>query len=152
MMQEHSGFGSLVRDISKLARRRFDRKASEVGLTQAQCIVINHLAEHEGINQASLAEMMNIEPITLVGLIDRLERAGLVERRNASNDRRVRLLYLTKQARPLLEKMNAIQNQLGKEAFAGFSIQDQRHTIDLLEKIRSNLAANKQIFMKKNKR
>ncbi len=136
---ENGSFGALVRDVSRLIRKRFERKATSVGLTQSQWSVISTLMQHEGINQASLAELMEIEPITLVGLLDRLERAGWVERRHDPSDRRVRLLYLTRQVDPVLEKMESIKSEVRKEVFAGVSAQDQRHLLQVLQQIRGNL-------------
>jgi DNA-binding MarR family transcriptional regulator len=144
--QENAGFGFLIRDVSKLIRRRFEKKATKLGLTQAQWSVISHLLCHEGINQATLAEMMDIEPITLVGLLDRLEYAGWVERRPDPTDRRARLLYLTKQAHPIVAKMEAIKAQVRKEAFAGVPPQEERQIIQTLQRIRSNLTARGELF------
>src|SRR5207237_4472081 len=90
--------GFLSHGIARLIRKRFDQRARGLGLTRAQWQVLAHLARHEGINQAGLAEILEIEPITLGRLIDRMEEAGWVERRQHPSDRRARQLYLTAQA------------------------------------------------------
>jgi MarR family transcriptional regulator for hemolysin len=136
---ENATFGLLIRDVSRLVRRRFERKASKVGLTQAQWAVIYGIAHSEGINQATLADMLDMEPIALVGLLDKLERSKLVERRPDPSDRRARLLYLTAQARPLLKKINAIRSELKREAFAGIPPQRQEQIMSLLQQVKSNL-------------
>jgi MarR family transcriptional regulator for hemolysin len=139
-VKESAGFGSLVRDVSKLVRKCFEQKSANHGLTQAQWMAINHLIYNEGINQKTLAEMMEIEPITLTGLIDRLEHAGWVERRHDASDRRVRLLYLTKQAHPILEQMNEIKMQVREKAFVGISPKEQQKIMKILRNVRDNLA------------
>jgi DNA-binding MarR family transcriptional regulator len=101
-------FGFVLNDIARLMRKRFDQRARGLGLTRAQWRVLAHLARHEGINQAGLAEILEIEPITVGRLIDRMEEAGWVERRPKPNDRRVRLLYLTDKAWPVFARMRAI--------------------------------------------
>jgi len=137
--EESAHFGALVRDVSKLIRRRFEKKALKLGLTQAQWAALSHLMHHEGINQATLAEMMDIEPITLVGLLDRLERGGWVERRHDPADRRARLLYLTKRAHRIIGSVELIKTQVGKEAFAGVPARDQKQIINILQRVRENL-------------
>lgn len=139
------GFGPLVHDIAKLVRRQFEKKAGKLGLTQSQWTVISHLMQEEGINQATLAERMDIEPISLVGLLDRLEQAGWVERRPDPNDRRARKLYLTKQAQPVLQKMETIRSDVRKDAFAGIASQDQKQLIDILHKVKENLQQSSKI-------
>ena len=100
--------GFLLHDVSRLLRRRFDGRARTIGLTRAQWSVLAHLSRYEGINQTALADILEIEPITLVRQLDRLEAAGWIERRLDPQDRRVRLLYLTDRGRPILERMHEL--------------------------------------------
>src|SRR5258706_7147782 len=93
-----SSFGFLLHDIARLMRKRFDQRARSLNLTRAQWQVLAHLARHEGINQAGLAEILEIEPITLRRLIDRIAESGSVERRTHPSDPRGRPLYLTAKA------------------------------------------------------
>src|SRR5215471_6987050 len=97
--------GFLLHEVSRLLRRRLDGRARTLGLTRAQWSVLAHLSRYEGINQTALADILEIEPITLVHQLDRLEAAGWIERRLDANDRRVRLLYLTALGRQILGKM-----------------------------------------------
>ena len=100
--------GFLLHDAARLLRKRFDQKARHLGLTRAQWQVLAHVARNEGLHQGALAEILELEPITLVRLIDRLEAAGMVERRAHATDRRLKLLHLTDKARPVLETMRAL--------------------------------------------
>jgi len=142
-MKNHSSeqptFGLLIRDVSRLIRRRFERKAGKVGLTQSQWAVIHSLAQNEGVNQAAIAEILDIEPITLVGLLDKLEKAGFVERRPDPSDRRARLLYLTSHAKPLIKEIEVIRTEVGNEAFAGIPQPQQELIMVLLQQVRNNL-------------
>ena len=90
-----SNFGFLLHDISRLLRKRFDRRARDLGLTKSQWIVMAHLARHEGIKQSGLAEILEIEPITLARHLDRLGETGWIERRADPADRRVWRLVRT---------------------------------------------------------
>ena len=81
-------FGFLLHDIARLMRKRFDARARESGLTRAQWQVLAFLRVREGVNQAALAEALDLEPITVGRLIDRMEEAGWVERRPDAGDRR----------------------------------------------------------------
>src|SRR5258708_25213691 len=71
-------FGVLLHDIARLLRKRYEQRARPLGLTRAQWQVLAHLQRHEGINQSGLAELLEIEPITIARLVDRMEEAGLV--------------------------------------------------------------------------
>jgi MarR family transcriptional regulator, transcriptional regulator for hemolysin len=73
--------GFILHDAARLLRKRFEQKARGLGLTRSQWQVLAHLARHEGIHQGALAEILELEPITLVRILDRLQAAGLIERR-----------------------------------------------------------------------
>ncbi len=139
-MAETLGF--VMKDISRLMRRRFDARAREIGVTRAQWHTLFVLLRNEGINQGGLAEQMEIEPITACRMIDRLEDAGLVERRHDPGDRRVRLIYLTEAARPLIERLEVIGGQVTESALAGVSPEEREQLDAILGKIRANLAPN----------
>jgi DNA-binding MarR family transcriptional regulator len=133
--------GFVLHDVARFLRRRFEQRAREadLGLTRAQWSVLAHLARQEGINQAALAQIMEIEPITLVRLLDRLQAAGLVERRPDPADRRARVLYLTPAARPLLERIWALAAAVREEAMAGLPDAERDQLIGMLLKIKGNL-------------
>jgi MarR family transcriptional regulator for hemolysin len=133
--------GFLLHDVARLLRKRFEQKARVLGLTRSQWQVLAHLARNEGIHQGALAEILEIEPITLVRILDRLQAAGLIERRHHATDRRVRLLYLTEQAHPILETMRALGAETRNEALARVSDEDRERLIEILLVMRANLAA-----------
>jgi len=133
-------FGFLLHDTARLMRRDFERRSRSSGLTRAQWAVLAYLARSEGTSQAALAEMLDIEPITLVRLLDRLESAGWVERRADPTDRRVRRLYLTETARPLMEQFQELAAATREAALGGLSEGERAHLTDLLMKVRNNLS------------
>src|SRR5947207_15571905 len=112
--------GLVLHDVARFLRKRFEQRAREADLplTRAQWSVLAHLARQEGINQAALAQILEIEPITLVRLLDRLQAAGLVERRPDPNDRRARVLFLTAAAHPLLDRIWTLAAEVRQDAMA----------------------------------
>jgi MarR family transcriptional regulator, transcriptional regulator for hemolysin len=133
-------FGFLLHDIARLLRKRFDQRARALGLSRSQWQVLVHLERHEGINQSGLAEILEIENITLGRLIDRLEEAGWVERRPDRKDRRVRLLYTTKKVAPVMESMHKLAEATRNEALAGLAPEQRDALLDALVHVRGNLS------------
>jgi DNA-binding MarR family transcriptional regulator len=138
-MTESLGF--LLSDVSRLMRRRFDERARQVGATRAQWRTLITLSRNEGINQGGLAELLEVEPITLCRMIDRLEESGLVERRRDPADRRAWLLFLTAKSRPLLEDLKEVAEDMIEQALAGIGDGDRERLTGLLDIIRANLIA-----------
>ena len=139
MADPDSSIGFLVGDVARLLRRNFNRRAQALGLSQAQWRALAYLARQQGVSQASLADRLEIQPITLVRLLDRLQAAGLVTRRPDPHDRRAFRLYLTDRAQPLLARMWSIAAQTREQALAGMPIQRQRMLIKSLQHLRQNL-------------
>ena len=133
--------GFLVADIARLLRRSMDRRLQSLGLTQAQWRAIVHLSRREGMTQAALAESLEVQPITLTRLIDRMQHAGWVERRPHPLDRRAVQLYLTPQSQPLLHEMHARAADTLNEATRGIAPRAQRELSATLEQIKDNLIA-----------
>jgi DNA-binding MarR family transcriptional regulator len=133
-------FGFLLHDTARLLRRDFERRSKGTGLTRAQWAVLAYVARNEGSNQAALADMLDIEPITLVRLLDKLEAAGLVERRPDPADRRVRRLYLTEATGPLLGQLQHLASETREAALAGLTDAERQQLTDLLMKVRGNLS------------
>jgi DNA-binding MarR family transcriptional regulator len=133
--------GFLLHDVARLMRKRFEQHARSqtLALTRSQASVLGHLARQEGINQVTLAQLMELEPITLVRLLDRLQDAGLIERRADPQDRRARVLYLTPQARPLLDRVGALARDVYDEALAGLSKPERERLVDTLVAMKANL-------------
>lgn len=133
--------GFLLSDVSRLLRRDFDRRVRALQLTQAQWRAIGHLAREEGINQTTLAERLEVKPITLARLIDRMETAGWVRRVADRDDRRVSLLFLTPKVRPILDKMQSHADAAVANLFAGMARPARRQLAKALEQMKQNLLA-----------
>ena len=131
--------GTLLADVSRLMRRSFDSRARAIGVTRAQWQVLSVLARHEGVNQGGLAELLDVEAITLCRMIDRLEEANLVERRPNPADRRAWCLFLKDRARQLLDELRPLAMDLIDESMMGLSTDDVEHLRQSLGRIRSNL-------------
>ncbi|MBB3423060.1 DNA-binding MarR family transcriptional regulator [Rhizobium sp. BK312] len=131
--------GFLLHDVARLLRKRFEQRAKDLGLTRSQWQTLAYLANNEGIHQAGLAEMLEIEPITLVRILDKLSERGLVERRQHPNDRRSWLLYMRDEARPLMDTMRGMGDLTRREALEGASQEDQERIYELLILMKSNL-------------
>jgi DNA-binding MarR family transcriptional regulator len=131
--------GFLVSDITRLLRRDFNRRAEPLGLTQAQWRTLAHLSRQEGVNQAALADMLEIQQMTLGRLIDRLEQSGLVERRRDALDRRSIRLFLTPAAQPLLARMEELAKQTRAIAIDHLSELEQRRLGETLSGVKRRL-------------
>lgn len=131
--------GFLMHEVSRLLQHNFQRRVSVLGLTQAQWRTLAYLARNEGINQTSLADLIEVKPITLARLIDRLEEAGWVERRRDPADRRVSRLYLTEGAQPMLGELQRLGAETRKEALAGLTGSEQTQMVELLARMKRNL-------------
>lgn len=133
--------GFLLHDVARLLRKRFEQNARDLGLTRAQWQVLAHLARNEGIHQGGLADILELEPISLGRILDRLQAAGLAERRPHPKDRRVWLLFLRPKAHPVLEKMRAIGAETRAEALAGVPEAEREQLIHILTAMKENLIA-----------
>ena len=131
--------GFLLNDAARLMRKDFERRTRSLGLTRAQWQTLFHLARNEGCNQVTLADLLEVEPITLARVIDKLEASGLVERRPDPSDRRARLLFLGARAHPLLEELRALGAETREIALAGISEDERTLLMTLLTKMRANL-------------
>ncbi len=132
--------GGLIHDVMRLWRRNFDRRAKELGLTRSQWRVLVQLIRYEGINQAALADVLEIEPISLVRHLDKLEAAGLVERRADPNDRRARLLYFQPSAEDTLDRIWEMGMQTRTDALEGLSPKEEEMLSLLLKRVKANLS------------
>jgi len=133
-------FGFLVHDVARLYGRRFDRNGRRLGLTRAQCRTLGYLARNEGINQAGLADLLEIRPMTLVRQIDRMQEAGWIERRPDPTDRRARRLFLTDKARPVLGRIWDVSSETQDQVLASLSPDEAEQLIDLLRRVHGSMA------------
>lgn len=134
-------FGFLLKETSRLYVERFEQRARALGLTLPQCKALVYLADHEGISQVQLAELTDLEPMTLVRTLDYLESQGLLERRNDPADRRARHPYLTTKGESLLDDIWRLVALTTREAFAGIPRKQADLLIELLAKVQSNLTS-----------
>ncbi len=141
MTDDTDNLGLLIHDVARLMRRRFEAKASGSGLSAAQWRLLVRVAKEPGIAQARLAELLEIEPISVSRLIDRMEDGGWIERRTDAGDRRVRLIFPTDRSREAYGKVKSMAGEVYQAALAGLSPEARRATIDGLKAIVDNLSA-----------
>lgn len=139
--QKTDSLAFLISDTGRLLRKRFDQRAREFGLTRAQWQVMAYLLTNEGINQSGLAELLEIEPITLSRHIDRMEEAGLVERSPDPKDRRARILAISEKGNEVFTKLRAVGACLMEEITAGIPAEQQEIMKAGLKHLRGALAS-----------
>ncbi|PSC05832.1 MarR family transcriptional regulator [Alsobacter soli] len=132
-------FGFLISDAARLLRTYTDQRAREFGSTRAQWAVLNRLERRQGMSQNELACMLDIQPITLARLVDRLCEDGLVERRPDAEDRRVKRLYLTPKAYPVLASLGELGTEIMQATLAGLDDATVRALVRQLEVVKDNL-------------
>ena len=137
-MSETIGF--LLNDTARMFRRDFNARTRDSGITALQSRVLTYLARYPGIRQGPLAELIEVEPITLSRMVDRLVDAGLVERRADPTDRRAWRLYLTARAGDLLHTMRRMAGELNDEATEGLTAAEREQLAALVERVRANLS------------
>jgi MarR family transcriptional regulator for hemolysin len=126
-------------ELQRLVRAYADRQAARYGITRAQWAVLAKVERFEGMKQTELAEQMEMQPITLTRLIDRLCDNGWIERRSDDSDRRVNRLYLRKAAKPLLAKLAGLKSELTATALEGINPSDANRLLGQLETIKENV-------------
>ena len=136
-------FGFLLRDVARLSSKNFERRAiaEQLGLTLEQCRVLVYLEKNQGISQARLAYLIETGPMTLVRILDLIEKKGWVERRRDPNDRRIWRLYLCADAKPILQRIATIAKASRQDALAAFDAAQSEQLLQLLDKVYDNLAA-----------
>lgn len=138
-IEPESSVMRLVTEISRLFSRDFSARVSDYGLTHTQWRALAVLSKNEGIKQAVLADLLQIQPISLGRLIDRLEAAGWVERRRAVNDRRAIQLYLTPKAGPVLDRMTVTASLTRETGLSDFDAGEREQLIRMLQRLKANL-------------
>jgi MarR family transcriptional regulator, transcriptional regulator for hemolysin len=137
MEADPPAFAFLLHDVARLLKKRFEQNSR--GLTRSQWQVLAYLAENEGVNQARLAELIEIEPITLGRIVVRLETMRLIKRNSHPTDRRRWLLHLMPAARARLERARKYDDVTRSEALAGVSEDDRQHLLKTLQALKENL-------------
>src|ERR1700710_2687444 len=131
--------GFALHDVARMLRTFADQRARDLSMTRAQWAVLVKLQRCEGVKQAELAESLDLAPITLARLIDKLTASGLVERRHDAADRRANRLFLIEKAVPTLERLGGVGEELMGRALAGLSPETLATLRQGLERIRCNL-------------
>jgi MarR family transcriptional regulator for hemolysin len=128
-----------VNDVARLLKTYADQRARDLGMTRAQWAVLSRIENAEGLKQCELADTLDLQPITLTRLIDRLCDNGLIERRSDPDDRRVKWLYLTPAARPVLDGLTRIGRDLMATVLAGLEPAAVEQLLAQLLTLKANL-------------
>jgi MarR family transcriptional regulator, transcriptional regulator for hemolysin len=126
-------------ELQRLLRAYADKEAGRFGITRAQWAVLAKVERNEGMKQTELAEQLEMQPITLTRLIDKLCDAGWIERRGDATDRRVNRLFLRKAGRQLLGKLSGLRSELTATALEGINPADAHRLLSQLESIKENV-------------
>ncbi len=137
---DKSAFGYTVADITRLFRRVFDRRAAHLGLTRAQWRALSRIERAEGTTQAELAEHLDLEPIAVGRVIDRLVQAGFVERRGDPDDRRCWRLHLAPKSSEVMAKMKRIASTLREDVLAEVGDEDFARAMRVLATVKNTLS------------
>jgi MarR family transcriptional regulator for hemolysin len=131
----------MIMEVARLLKTYADQRARQYGMTRAQWAVLFRLDRSEGLKQSELAELLDLQPITLTRLLDRLSDNGLIERRADPNDRRANRLFLTPAARPLLERLTVLGEDMMGTVLAGLDAKTSERMLRDLGLVKENLRA-----------
>jgi DNA-binding MarR family transcriptional regulator len=137
---EYDNLGFLIADVSRSMRRAFQRHIEGSSLTLSQARVLVYVSRNEGIRQVDLAELLEVQPMTLARLLDQLATATLVERRPDPVDRRAYQLHLTPAAGPHLEAIEQVVVTIRDQAARGLEVGELEVVLRALRRMRDNLA------------
>ena len=132
-------FAFVLKDVARMLGTYADQRARQFGVSRAQWAVLMRLDRSEGLNQSELAELLDLQPITLTRLLDRLAENGLIERKPDPNDRRANRLYLTPAARPLLERLASLGADMMGTVLQGIDRKTVERMLRDLDSVRTNL-------------
>jgi MarR family transcriptional regulator, transcriptional regulator for hemolysin len=130
-----------IMDVARMLRTYADQRARQFGISRAQWVVLIRLDRQEGLKQSELAEILDLQPISLTRLLDRLAENGLIERRADPNDRRANRLYLKPAARPLIAELAALGNNMMADVLAGLDGKANERLLGTLHTMKDNLRA-----------
>jgi MarR family transcriptional regulator for hemolysin len=140
-MDKLKDFGFLLKDLSRRYVLRFEQHASEMSLTLMQCKALAKLEVNEGASQVRLAELTDVDSMTMVRILDKMESDKLIERRPDPEDRRARRLFLTDKGRPLVAEIWRLAEVTRAEMFAGISAAHREIFMDVLSHLHANATA-----------
>jgi DNA-binding MarR family transcriptional regulator len=145
MRHPKQSFGFMVLEVARLLRRDFNQRAVDLGLSQAQCRALAYLSHHEGVRQVTLADTLEIQPISLARQLDHLQDNGLIERRPDPSDRRAVQLYLTPAAEPVLDRLWKHAAETRTTALAGIPESEHQAMLALLQRVKENLLSDESV-------
>ena len=132
--------GFLIHDAQRLLRKRFELRGAEYGLSAAQWRLLVRVVKDEGVPQARLAELLEIEPISVSRLLDRMEAGGWISRQQDASDRRVRMIFPTDKSRSAFTAIKSVAGDVYEEAVSGLAGEQRRMLIGGLNRIVENLS------------
>jgi DNA-binding MarR family transcriptional regulator len=138
-VQDALNFSYLLHDVSRLFLKRYASRAAEFGFTLPQSKALGYLSRNEGISQARLAELCDLEPMTLARLLERMEGDGWITRNRDALDRRSNCLYMTPEGERILRRMGRISADLRAQIIAGVSLEERAVFITVLEYLYATL-------------
>lgn len=141
-MENKDGLGFLLADVTRRMRRAFEKRFADSFLTMAQARVLVYVSRQEGMRQVDLAELLDVQPITLTRLIDQLVDGGVVERRSDPTDRRAHLLYLLPAAKAHLKSIEQVTKSIREEALGELTERQVADLFAMLQKMRDNLSVH----------
>ena len=141
MQEIQPSLGILLIDVSRMLKKCFEKNCRGTGMTRAQWQALSMLYRHPGITQGALADLLEVEPITIGRMVDRLEVAGMLERRPHPTDRRAWCLHLLPASEPVLEALKDLAATTRAELMAGLNEDEQRQAMRLLSRMKENLAS-----------
>jgi DNA-binding MarR family transcriptional regulator len=128
-------------ESSRLLRNYIDHRAKERGTTRAQWIVLFRLRQNEGLSQVDLADVLELQPISLVRLLDRLVEHGLLERRHDPKDRRANRLFLTAKGRRLVDELDSLRDAIATDVFRDAPDNAVQTSLDTLREVKERIKA-----------
>jgi DNA-binding MarR family transcriptional regulator len=144
--------GFLLKDTTRRYTRRFEERAQALSLTLPQCRALLHLENNEGVSQKRLSELTELDPMTLVRILDRMEADGWVQRRFDPTDRRAHTLWLTPKAKPVLEHIAHLIAEIRAETLHGLSNEERSKLIELLSRVHANLSSLPPLTVERSQR
>src|SRR5215470_11810737 len=128
-------------ESSRLLRNHIDHRAKERGTTRAQWIVLFRLRQNEGLSQVDLADVLELQPISLVRLLDRLVEHGLLERRHDPKDRRANRLFLTARGKKLVDDLDSLRDAIATDVLRDMPDSALQTSLDTLREIKDHIKA-----------
>jgi MarR family transcriptional regulator for hemolysin len=146
--------GFLFKDITRRYTRRFEERAQAqaLALTLPQCRALLYLENNEGVSQKRLSELTELDPMTLVRILDRMEADGWVQRRFDPADRRAHTLWLTPKSKPVLDHIAHFIAETRAETLHGLSNEERAKLLELLERVHGNLSSLPPVAAEKSQR